>query len=416
MPTDSSDSQKQNSALIPASEAPTRELIAALSRSQQGYRDLVDNFDQAVFTLSVAGEVRVANRRLSEILGVSFQNLIGHRLSEFIESPSLEDSQRALPVLLNQRSWSGTLPVRLKKENELRHFSCWFQAITEDNGTTRITGWARDVTLQHEAERRFTELFESLREGIIFATPEGRVLDANPALVHMLGYDSKEDLATHNFREIYADPATRDGLVRLLQERGTVQDYEVMLRCKDGRLVNCLTTGFAIRDASGRAVRLQGVIVDVTERREIEKTLRREQEFVRRLIECFPDLVGVLDREGRYTFVTERVKDVLGLAPKEFLGQPAGRRTHPEDRPRVAETLREILSGRKTYAELEIRVQHADGKWCTLRTSCSTTRERSPESFTRHATSPNLNGSKSSWLARKNSRPWGRCWRARPTS
>ena len=57
-----------------------------------------------------------------------------------------------------------------------------------------ITGWARDVTVQQEAEKRFAELFESLREGIIFVTPEGRLLDANPALVRMLGYDTKAKL------------------------------------------------------------------------------------------------------------------------------------------------------------------------------------------------------------------------------
>jgi PAS domain S-box-containing protein len=369
MSTKSSDLQRERAGSTPVAEAQFRDLVDVISRSQHNYRELIDNLDQAVFTLSLDGEVRVANRSLSQVLGVSFQDLIGHHLSEFVDSPTLADLERSLPAFLQNGVWSGTLPVRLKKDKEVRHFACWFQAVAEEGQTTCVTGWARDITAQHEAEIRFAELFESLREGIIFSTPEGRVLDANPALVAMLGYEDKQDLATHNFSEFYDDPSARDVLIRQLEEKGFVQDYEIVLRCKDGKRIHCLTSGFAIRDASGRPVRLQGTVIDVTERREIEKRLRREQEFVRRLMECFPDLIAVLDREGRFTYVTERVKDVLGLTPKDFLGQRMGQRTHPEDQPRLAEAMQNVMSGRKGYAEIEYRVRHADGSWRILRGS-----------------------------------------------
>ena len=50
------------------------------------------------------------------------------------------------------------------------------------------------MTEEREKERRFTELFETLQEGIYFSTPEGKLLEANAALVHMLGYGSKQEL------------------------------------------------------------------------------------------------------------------------------------------------------------------------------------------------------------------------------
>ena len=62
-----------------------------------------------------------------------------------------------------------------------------------------MSGWVRDVTSQHESEIRFTELFESLREGIFFTTPEGRLLDANPALLRMLGYDEQRRIEETEF-------------------------------------------------------------------------------------------------------------------------------------------------------------------------------------------------------------------------
>lgn len=350
-------------------EGQFKELVDVISRSQQSYRELIDNLDQAVFTISLEGEVRVANRRLAEILSVSFQNLIGHRLSEFLETPTVEEAKRAFPAFAKKGHWEGRLAVRFKKENECRYFDCWFQAVAEDGQVTSVSGWARDVTAEQASEVRFSELFESLQEGLLLATPEGKILDANPSLVRMLGFDNKEDLKAVNFRQVYEDPIQSDLVVKDLTERGLIQDFEVVLRRRDGRKLQCLTSGFAIRDASGRVVQLQGTFVDITERIEIEKQLRKEQEFVRRLVACFPDVIGVLDREGKFTYVSQRIEDVLGNSPQEYLGEQLGARAHPEDRARLAALFESVMSGRETGAHIEYRACHADGKWRTLRAS-----------------------------------------------
>ena len=58
---------------------------------------------------------------------------------------------------------------------------------------------------------------------------------------------------------------------------------------------------------------MQGTLVDITERIEIEARLHQEQEFVRRLVASFPDMIAVMDFEGRFTFVSPRVEDILGI-------------------------------------------------------------------------------------------------------
>jgi PAS domain S-box-containing protein len=111
--------------------------------------------------------------------------------------------------------------------------------------------------------------------------------------------------------------------------------------------------------------------VDVTDRIEIERKLHREQEFTRRLIECFPDLIVALDREGRFTFVNDRIKDVLGVPPEDYLGKDVGQRMGLEDQSRLKEMCQSILSGREAHAQCEIRARHVDGTWKTLRISAS---------------------------------------------
>jgi PAS domain S-box-containing protein len=367
--SESTTDPKAPSSPTPSTEEQFKKLVEVISRSQHNYRELIDNLDQAVFTLSLEGEIRVANRSFAEVLGERFHDLIGHRLYDFLASPTLEEAKKWLPGFLHTGLDHGRLPLRLNKSGDLRYFDCWVQAVTEEGVVTGVSGWARDVTSQHQAEIRFNEFFESLREGIFFTTPEGQVLDANPALVRMLGFESKAALQSRNFSEVYADPAQRDALVRELQSRGSVQDREIVLRRMDGSHLYCLASGFAIRDTFGRIVRLQGTLVDITERREIEKRLHQEQEFVRRLIACFPDMIAVFDASGRFTYVSPRVYEVLGAAPAEFVGQPYNFGVHPDDQAKIAESFQRVMARENASAQMEFRARHVDGSWRTLRAS-----------------------------------------------
>ena len=349
------------------SEAQMKTLVEVISRSQHNYRDLIDNLDQAVFTLSFDGEVLVANRYLSQLLGVSFPDLIGRPLAEFVAVPELADIQSLIPGFVSKGAWSGIVPIRLKRDSEFRYFSCWLQAVPEEGRGVSVVGWARDVTAQHAKEIRFADLFESLREGIFFSTPDGQILEANPALVSIFGYDSKEDLLSRNFREMYHQPADRDDILREFEEKGFVRDRVVTFRRKDGERVHCLASGFIIRDAAGRMSRIQGALVDITDRREIENRLHDEQEFVRRLVASIPDLVVVLDVDGRFTFVSGSMKEILGLAPEDFIGKPFGSRMDQEGHANFREMVRNITSGEQVHAQIELRARHADESWRVLR-------------------------------------------------
>jgi PAS domain S-box-containing protein len=371
MLTDSADERLKKTDLGEIPEGQFKTLVEVISRSQNNYRELIDHLDQAVFTLSLDGKVRVANRRLSEILGVSFPDLIGHNLNEFVETPALADLQAVLPAFLANRSWSGTVLVRLKADVSLRYFDCWLQALTEltpEGEIASVSGWARDVTAHYEKEIRFNELFESLREGVFFATTSGRILDANPAMIRLFGFDSKQDLLAQNLRDLYPHPDDRDAILREVESKGSFRDREVELRRKDGKLIYCLASGFAVRDTFGRVARLQGTLVDITERREMERKLRQEQEFVRRLIANFPDLIAVFDREGRFTYVSQSVRDILGGQPEDYIGHTLGSRAPREDQLKLAEMFESVIAGQSS-AQVEVRTRHTDGAWKILRAS-----------------------------------------------
>src|SRR5271167_3165342 len=122
MPTRDSDREKPPADARPAAAlSPT--LLDLISKSQLNYRDLIDSLDYAVFTISLRGEIRVANRALAAILGVEFPDLIGHGLDDFLSEPTLEQASKALPNLLTTGRWQGRILVRFKKDpQQLRYY------------------------------------------------------------------------------------------------------------------------------------------------------------------------------------------------------------------------------------------------------------------------------------------------------
>lgn len=355
---------------VPPSEKQLDQLFEVISRSQQGYRDLIDSFDDILLAISLDGQIRAANRSFADLVGATFPQIIGHNLREFVEEGAGEGgdiAKRALPRFLERRVWTGVIPVRLKAHNSTFYFDCTAHAMLRGEEVQGITILARDITALRKSEARFTELFESLQEGIYIVTPDDRLIDVNPALARILGYDSKEELLSRSFADLLPDEVQRRALRQEMDSQPMVQGREITLMRKDGRPLVCLNTAGAVRDAGGRVVRYHGALMDVTERREMERRLYRQQEFARRLIDSFPDLIFVVDNGGHYTFVSPRVKDILGYEQEETQNLEFGGRTHLEDRPALLALFAEIVGGRQTFASLEVRVRNKQGEWRRLR-------------------------------------------------
>jgi PAS domain S-box-containing protein len=162
----------------PPSDKQMDQLLAVISRSQQGYRDLIDSFDDILIALSLEGEIRAVNQSFADLVGASFQQIIGRPVTDFLEEGGGEGAElirRAMPRFVERRHWSGIIQVRLKKQNSVCYFDCVAHAMTRDNKVHGLTVLGRDITALRKNEARFTELFETLQEGIYIAIPDGSI-------------------------------------------------------------------------------------------------------------------------------------------------------------------------------------------------------------------------------------------------
>ena len=354
----------------PPSEKQIDQLFSVISRSQQGYRDLIDSFDDILIALSLEGEIRAVNRSFADLVGANYQQIIGRQVSEFLEEGSGDGPElirRAMPRFIERRHWSGIIQVRLKKQNAVCYYDCVAHAMTRDNKVHGLTVLGRDITALRKNEARFTELFETLQEGIYIALPDGTILDVNPALVRMLEYDSKEELLAKRVPEVFTDHAARKSFIEEVERQPAPQGREITLLRKDGSPIYCLNTTSVVRDTSGRVIRYQGSLMDITARRQMERQLHKEQEFARRLVDSFPDLILVVDATAHYTFVSPRCSEVLGYELAETTNMQLGARTHVEDLPILLALFTDILAGRQAFASLEVRERHKLGDWRRIR-------------------------------------------------
>jgi PAS domain S-box-containing protein len=140
------------------------------------------------------------------------------------------------------------------------------------------------------AEARYRNIFENAAEGIFQTTVEGRFISCNPATARILGYDSPEELITGTSdigSQLYVHPQQRSELLEILQHRSKIKNYEVEFYRKDGKKQWTLLSVHASFDNQGEMTYLNGIMLDIAERKRVEELIRsslREKELLLREI------------------------------------------------------------------------------------------------------------------------------------
>jgi PAS domain S-box-containing protein len=339
------------------------QLSQMIARSQRNFKELIDSLDDVALAISLDGTLRTVNRRVTEVLGVSYSDIVGHKLEEFLSTDLRAEGDASLSRFLEKRHWSGVVEIQLKNGARPSYYDCVVNAIIKSDEVVGASVLARDITEQREKERRFSQLFETLQEGVYFSTPEGKLLDVNPALVKMLGYSSKEELLSLPPAGLNVEADTEPVLGRAGSQSGSTRTREVQVKRKDGNVAVCVDTSTGVMDA-GKIVRYQGTLVDVTEKRAMERQLRRQEEFRRHLLESFPDLILVLDLKESFTFVSSRIRDLLGYGPEKMLGKKI--EEVEENSSELATLYRSVANGQNSLTSSEYGARHQDGNWRTM--------------------------------------------------
>jgi PAS domain S-box-containing protein len=188
---------------------------------------------------------------------------------------------------------------------------------------------AREAAIHALAEQRLAEesyrrLFEGSVEGIYVTTPAGALLNANPALARMMGYDTPEELIggigdiTHN---VYVHPEARAEYQNLMRRDGMVREFEYQVHQRGGAILWLADSAVAVRDESGEVVRYEGTVRDVTDQKRAEEAIAEGRRLLQLVIDTVPAVINVKDKELRYVLMNRYMAGIFGIEPADAIGQ-----------------------------------------------------------------------------------------------
>ena len=186
------------------------------------------------------------------------------------------------------------------------------------------------ISMFAKSEEKFRNLFNSSAVGMFRTQLDGsEVLEFNEKYLKILGYTSDEVKAKSS-RDMWADKNERNKMVKMLKTEGHVTDFECELLNKQGDVINCLTS-LRFYPESGI---LEGSILDITDRKLTEKTLRENEERLRDIIFSIGDWVWEVNENGIYTYSSQKgydlfdisVENIKGKTPFDFMPQDEAKR------------------------------------------------------------------------------------------
>ncbi len=255
--------------------------------------------------------------------------ILGGRLSR----PILELTE----VTEKMASGDLTQRVNIKSDNEIGILATSFNTMakTLDEKTKETAA----------SEKRYRELFNSLKEGIYQCEPgvEGVFTWVNQAGAEMFGYKSPEEMIGTKVKDIYVDPEDRRRLVEKLEKDGVWRDFASFCKKKTGEEFYTERTSNITKDEKGKPICIEGIIRAITERKRLEEELQESEKRYRLLFDSLKEGVYQCEPgvEGVFTWVNQAGAEMFGYkSPEEMVGTKVKDiYVDPDDRRKLVEKL-----------------------------------------------------------------------------
>ncbi len=272
--------------------------IESLSRSEDKYRFLFEKNVVGAFRATIEGVLLDCNKAYSDLLGYNNPDEL-RGISELTFYLSHDDRKRITYRLIEKGEIQNYEICLLTKDGRkiwVLENAALFKESSQSSpiiyGTLiNITDRKKAQEAVKIAEKKYKYIFENSVHGIIQATPEGKIITANPALASILGYNSPEELKSSikNLAEdVYADREKRYELLAIIKKRGWIKGFELEVYKKDKTKIWLSVNGTGKFDSSGNIEFTETIIEDITERKIAERSLKESEAQYRQLFDAIP--------------------------------------------------------------------------------------------------------------------------------
>jgi PAS domain S-box-containing protein len=350
--------------------------ITDCKRTEEQYGTLFNNASMGIYQSAPDGTILTANVTLAGMLGYdSPAELLGRKMSEDVYFDPDERARQLARYRAEAEEGVNVAGIEMlwkKRDGTPIWVHLNARSINDAEGRTLYyDGFAHDITerrraedARRESEERYRELFENANDFVYTNDLEWNFTSVNKAGEEIIGY-TRDEVRKMNVVQVVA-PEHREKARLMLERKLAGNDttfYEVEVVARDGRRVPLEVNSRLILDKEGRAVGVQGIGRDITERKAAERALRASEERFRAFSENSTDAIVVLAADGSLIYDNPSNNRPLGYTPGELMGVSVLTIIHPEDLPRFQQLFSEAVTRPGVAVRGSFRCRHKDGRW-----------------------------------------------------
>ncbi|RXE56862.1 hypothetical protein ABH15_01525 [Methanoculleus taiwanensis] len=348
----------------------------AVRESERRYRHLIENLNEGIWQTDPEGITTYVNPQMAALLGYTSEEMHGMHLFTFMDEAGIALARAGLDRrsrgIRDQREFTF-----LRKDKSRVRTLVSAAPLIDDEGVYRGSIAAvLDVTELHRAERalraseeRYRSFVQNL-QGIAFhGTLDLRPLFLHGSVLEITGYTEREIIGGVKRWELLIHPDDRERMEestrQLTTAPGHISDREYRIIRKDGTIRWLRELSRNVPDEAGHPIRIEGMLYDITARKEAEEALRESERKYREITRRSFDMIYTCYHREGITFITPAVERVLGYTPEELVGTICRDYVAPESRPVWEKAYRTIAAGIPVEG-IQIRFRRKDGTYALV--------------------------------------------------
>ncbi|MEN6320957.1 MAG: PAS domain S-box protein [Syntrophaceae bacterium] len=322
----------------------------ALKESERRLHDIIQGSPISAFVIGKDHRIIYWNKALEELSGIKADTVIG--TSEQWRAFYSKARPCMADLLVDQAleavpRWYVEKYVKSRLQEEAYEATDFFPEMGDTGKWLRFTAAVirdshgdivgametlEDITEHKQAEEAlkasenlYRSVIDNIKDTFYRADTDGKLIMISPSGTTLLGYDTVEEMIGLDIaKSIYVNPNDRKKILSAIVERGFVTDFEVKLRRRDGTPVEVSTSSHKYFDENGLLLGIEGILRDISERKNAEKALRNSEERFSKAfhISPAPTIISTLDN-GRYIDVNNAFLSMLGYSREEMIGRTA---------------------------------------------------------------------------------------------